>query len=101
MDIRKGKTPLESVVNKVISNIKKKEKEELDIVGAWREAAGNKAFKHAKPAFMKAKRLIINVSNSSWLYQLTLVKENLIKKFNESKKTKKKIKEIQFRIGQV
>lgn len=93
--------PLKDVVKKIISGLEKKEKEESDILRAWEKAAGRGASKHTKPAFLKAKRLIVNVSDSSWLYKLTLEKDRLIEKFNANAKGRKKIKELQFRIGTV
>ena len=94
-------TPLKDTIKKVIANLEKREKEELDIVRTWESAAGKKASKHTKPAFLKSRRLVVNVSDSSWLYKLTLEKESLIKRFNKNLKGRKKIKELQFRIGEV
>ena len=76
--------PLKDIVKKVISSLEKREKEELDIVRTWESAAGKKASKHTKPAFIKSRRLVVNVSDSSWLYKLTLEKESLIKGFNKN-----------------
>ena len=92
--------PLKDVLSKIIRDIKKKEKEELDFEKAWDETVGAKAARHTKPACIKNKRLIVNVSNSTWLYKLTLEKNELINTLNEKAK-QKKIKEIQFRIGDV
>ena len=93
--------PLKDVIKKIISDIEKREKEELDLLKIWENAAGKKAAKHTKPTFLKSKRLIINVSSSSWLYKLTLEKQNLMKEINKNLKGPKKIKELQFRIGDI
>jgi len=93
--------PLKDIIKKVISSLEKREQEELDIVKTWEDAAGKKASKHTKPAFLKSKRLVVNVSDSSWLYKLTLEKDSLIQGFNKNLKGKKKIKELQFRIGEI
>jgi predicted nucleic acid-binding Zn ribbon protein len=91
---------LKGVVDKILSDIKKREKEEVDIEKVWKKTAGAKAAKHSKPAFLKSKRLVVQVASSSWLYTLTLEKSRLIKKFNTNVKgNKKKINELQFRIG--
>lgn len=101
MVIEKKDTPIKDVVKKIISNLEKKEKEELDIIKIWEKTVGKKGAKHTKPAFLKSKRLVVNVSDSSWLYKLTLEKASIIKKFNAGLKGRKKIRELQFRIGQV
>ncbi len=71
-----------------------------EIGGAWEKAAGGAAFSHTKPAALKRKCLVINVDGSSWLYELTLRKKGLLagmkKELGEDK-----IKEIQFRIGEL
>lgn len=94
--------PFKDVLKKVISDLEKKEEKESDIIAAWENAAGKKAAKHTKPVFLKKKKLIIIVSDSTWLYKLTLEKDMLIKKFNRNiDGVKKKIKELQFRVGEV
>jgi len=89
---------LKNILKKVLSDL---EKEELSIVEIWSKAAGEKAAKHTRPAFLKAKRLVVNVSDSSWLYKLTLEKEALVKKVNAGLKGRKKIHQLQFRIGDI
>lgn len=94
--------PLRDVIKKVISDLEKKEEKEADILKIWEKAAGKKAARHAKPVFLKKKRLVVKVSDSSWLYKLTLEKSALIDKFNRNlKNSGKKIKELQFRVGKI
>lgn len=71
-----------------------------DIGAAWKRAAGEAAFKHTKPAALRKKRLIINVDGSSWLYELTLKKEALLAEMRKIL-GEDKIKELQFRIGEL
>jgi len=94
---RKNK-PLNDILKEVISNLEKREEQEKSILNTWEKAVGEKAAKHTKIMSMKGKTLIINVSNSSWLYKLTTEKSKIIKKFNTKKEI---IKEIQFRISQI
>ena len=89
------------VVKNVISSLKKREKEELNVFTAWEKAVGKKAAKHSKPALLKAKKLIVNVTDSTWLYKLSLEKGKLLCKFNDGLESRKKAKEIRFRIGKV
>ena len=93
--------PLKDIIKKVISDLEKKE--EVDILKIWEKVVGAKAAKHARPTFFRSKKLIIKVSDSAWLYKLTLEKGRLIEKLNNDLmgKTKKMIKELQFRIGEV
>ena len=97
----KKEKPLKDVLKKIITNLEKREEEELDIINTWERVAGEKAAKHTKATFLKTKKLIVVVSSSPWLYKLTLEKRELIKKFNQEIGENKKIKEIQFKIGQV
>ena len=66
----------------------------------WEETAGAKAFMHSKPASIRKKRLIIYVDGSSWLYELTLRKNELLAKLKK-RLGKDKIEQLQFRIGEL
>ena len=71
-----------------------------EIEDAWRQLVGERASSHTRPAALGKKKLVINVDGSAWLYELTLRKNELLaslkKKFGEDK-----IKELQFRIGEI
>ncbi|OGW74814.1 MAG: hypothetical protein A2Z72_06040 [Omnitrophica bacterium RBG_13_46_9] len=101
MNNDKKPEPLKGVLNKIISNLKKKEEYEAGIIKLWEKTVGKSASKHARPAFLRAKRLVVNVSDSSWLYKLTLEKDSLLRRFNENLKSRRKVRELQFRIGQI
>jgi len=92
---------LKDVVKQVISGLEKRQEEESAVIKAWQNAVGKKAAAHTKPVLFKGKKLVINVSDSSWLYKLTLEKKRIIKIFNENAKTRKKAEELQFRIGEI
>ena len=72
----------------------------VNIENVWEETAGKKAFVHSKPASLRKKKLVINVDGSSWLYELTLRKEELLDGLKK-RLGKDKIKELQFRIGEL
>ena len=97
----KGKIdPLGAVLKRVLSSLEKRGRyTEEDIALFWEKAAGRKAAHHTRPTALKAGRLVVNVDGSSWLYELTLKKRDILKKFNEQLKGKK-IKEIRLRIGE-
>jgi len=94
-------TQIKNVLTKVMSGLKEREKEELDFIKTWEKAAGKQAAKHTRVRFLKAKRLVVSVSDSSWLYKLTVEKRGIIRKINDTLKGKKKITELQFRIGDI
>ncbi|MBN1872420.1 MAG: DUF721 domain-containing protein [Candidatus Omnitrophica bacterium] len=70
------------------------------VTAAWDEVVGNKAKLHTKPASLIKKRLTVNVDGSTWLYELTLKKESLVKEMKK-RLGEGKIEEIQFRIGDI
>jgi predicted nucleic acid-binding Zn ribbon protein len=93
---------IKDVIKGIITDLKTKEEKEAGFLKVWEKAAGKRAAKHAKPVFFKKKRLVVNVTDSSWLYKLTLDKETLVDKFNKNMKDRKRrIKELQFRVGKV
>lgn len=67
---------------------------------AWEEAAGKKAASHARPLSLSKGVLTVNVDGSSWLYELTTKKRELVKKMQDRIKSKK-FKDIRFRIGEL
>lgn len=96
-----NRNPLEGVLKKIISGIGDKGAlTEEDVKTAWDAAVGEKAAAHSKPRSLKGSRLIVNVDGSSWLYELTVHKKEILKKMEESLKSKK-IKEITLRIGEL
>lgn len=92
---------IEDILKDVIRNIGPKGRlTEEEVAFLWGEAAGEKAAKHSRPVSVKKAVLTVNVDGSSWLYELTTKKKEIIKKL-EDKFEGKKIKEIRFRIGEI
>ena len=73
---------------------------EEEIERAWRRAAGEAAARHSRPVSFKKASLVVNVASSSWLYELTVRKREIVKTL-ESELKGKKIKELRFRIGDI
>ncbi len=71
-----------------------------EIEKTWKDIAGGKAFAHSKPASLRKKRLVVSVDSSSWLYELTLRKGELLAKLKK-KIGGDKVEELQFRIGEL
>ncbi len=68
------------------------------IINNWSEIVGEKAVRFCRPVAIKNKTLMINVSNSAWLHQLTLSKKQIladIEKFAGDSR----IIDIRFKIG--
>ncbi|MCQ9206793.1 MAG: DUF721 domain-containing protein [Omnitrophica bacterium] len=94
--------PLKNVIKKVISDLERTETKEANIVETWSKIVGKKAAERTRPVFLKKKKLVVNVSDSAWLYKLTLEKNALINTFNTRiKNPARKIRELQFRVGEV
>jgi predicted nucleic acid-binding Zn ribbon protein len=66
---------------------------------AWVAATREEARKHARPISLKRGILMVLVENSPWLYELTIEKKDMLKKFNEHYTGRKKAKDIRFRVG--
>lgn len=93
--------PLGDVLKKIIGGITKKGGfTEEDVDAAWDSAVGEKAARHSKPRSLQGSRLIVNVDDSSWLYELTVRKKEILKKLGEILKSSK-IKDITLRIGEL
>ena len=88
---------IDSVVKSIIQKLDKQSNPTSDdIENIWKKVAGKKAFSHTKPASLRKKRLVINVDGSTWLYELTLKKDELLaglkKELGEDKIKKPKLK---------
>jgi len=97
----KPENPLEGVLKNIINGITKKGGlTEEDVRAAWEDAVGEAAAKHSKVRSLKGGRLVVNIDGSSWLYELTVQKKEIIKKIGEILKGNK-IKDITLRIGDI
>ncbi len=68
------------------------------IIEEWSVIIPDNAEKYTKPITIKNKVLIIAVSNSAWLYQLTLQKAEILRLIKDKFKTQDIIN-IRFKIG--
>ena len=92
---------IDNIVKNVIKDLTGKGRlSQEEVHGAWEAAAGDRAARHTKPVSIKKSVLTINVDNSGWLYELTIKKKSLLKKF-EGKLRGKDLKGIRFRIGEI
>jgi predicted nucleic acid-binding Zn ribbon protein len=66
----------------------------------WEETVGQTIAQNAKVSAFKEKLLIVEVSDSTWLYQLQFLKEEMKQKINQAL-GKDAIEEIKFKVGDV
>lgn len=71
-----------------------------DVTALWGEVVGKAASKHSRPVSLKRGQLTVNVDGSSWLYELSTKKRELLKGLSGGVKGKK-IKDVRLRIGDI
>lgn len=104
MEERIEPSAIKDVVKKIIAGLdgsgpKRERISREEIRAFWEKAAGKSSSRKSSPVSLRKGRLIVNVEDSSLLYDLTLRKAQILKKL--SKDLKGDIKEIQFRIGEI
>ena len=88
-----------TVMNVMESLVSKKTGDSNESPQGWlKKALTKRQLEHIKINYFKKGVLSINIDSSSWLYSLTLQKEELLAKLN---KISNGVKEIRFRIGEV
>ncbi|MBU0633993.1 MAG: DUF721 domain-containing protein [Candidatus Omnitrophica bacterium] len=73
---------------------------QVKILDNWKKIITKKASQCAQPVLVRNKVLVVIVSNSAWLHQLTLEKEKIIQKINKTLK-QQAIDGIRFKLGNV
>lgn len=97
----KGAEHFGDLIGSVIKSLTGKERLSAEEIGAaWQEAVGQAAAKHSRPVSFKKESLVVNIESSSWLYELTVRKKEILKTLERELKPKK-IKELRFRIGDI
>lgn len=92
--------PLDDILDGLIHRWEKKDlKKGKAVHAAWKAAAGDQAWEHTRPASFKKGALLVIVENSTWLYELTMEKQEIIRKFNENYKGRRKLADLRFRVG--
>jgi predicted nucleic acid-binding Zn ribbon protein len=66
----------------------------------WAELVGPTIADNARPAAIKGKLLLVNVSSAPWMQQLQFLKNELIEKLNTAL-GKNAVRDIRFQIGPV
>lgn len=90
-----------SVIGNVLRSYRQQSDEELvQIWSLWDRAVGEAVARHSRPEAFKGKLLLVNVSNSTWVHQLQFLKNDIIKKVNETL-GKVLVEDVKFKIGPV
>lgn len=85
---------ISQTLQSVIKNIEKKQcLEATAVFGQFRKTLTSQERRHIKCSSLRAGVLTVNVDSSAWLYQLSLKKDEFLKKLG--------LKDIRFRIGEV
>ena len=66
----------------------------------WQKSVGETIAKEAKPGAFKDGILIVHVSSSVWMHQLTFLKQEIVRKLN-SELNCEIVRELKFKIGRV
>ncbi|MBU4342528.1 MAG: DUF721 domain-containing protein [Candidatus Omnitrophica bacterium] len=102
--MRKSKKQPEGIKNilgNVLGTIEKKgpgKKEKIS--NAWQKTAGEKAARHSRPTGLRRKVLAIEVDSSTWFYELSTKKRELLRELKKELK-ECKIDDIRFRMGDI
>ena len=98
---KKGAGTLEALLKKVMKDLGKKGKlTEEDVIAIWGKEVGSEAAKRTRPTSIRKGTLFVTVDDSSWMYELTLKKRDLVKEL-AGKFKGRKVKDIRFRIGMI
>ncbi len=58
--------------------------QELQILNVWNKCVGDAIAKYSTPVEIKKNKLYVSVENAAWRYELSLKKEEIIKKLNQN-----------------
>src|SRR3989338_4674256 len=85
--MRGATSAIKDVLKAVVTNISGEKGRKVDLVKeAWGQVVDRKAHIHATPASFKAKKLVVNVDSSAWMYELNLRKAQIKAGLNEKLK---------------
>lgn len=102
MTRQKSKKPegIEAIINQVIKKLDEKTHgSREEIVKAWERVIEPAAVSHTKPAAIKKNILTVEVDSSTWLYMLTVKKNNIMKDMKKMLGDVK-LEDIRFRMGE-
>lgn len=97
----KNFTDIGSILDRVLHQYRPKADQELCRVwDLWSTTVGPEIAANAVPAGLKGRRLLVHVSNSSWLHHLRYMEKELLERINGAFGAER-IETIQLKIGPV
>ncbi|MBU1130506.1 DUF721 domain-containing protein [Patescibacteria group bacterium] len=92
---------IKKILDKLIGKIGKKGPGKKDrILAAWKKAVGEKAAGHSRPVSIKRKVLMIEIDSSTWMYELNLKKDHILRDVRKQL-GEDKVKDLRFRMGDI
>ena len=99
--MKKETAPIRGILERLIKRLGGKNAlTEEGILAAWSEVVGAQAAGHSRPVLFRRSGLIVNVDGSSWLYELTMKKKDIMVEL-EGRLKGRRLRDIRFRIGEV
>lgn len=90
-----------NILNNSLTSIRSQgDSEMIRIWDIWDRAVGETIAHNTRPAAFKGHLLQVNVSSSSWLFQLNFLKKELIEKINTTL-GKPLVRELTFKVGKI
>ena len=80
---------IKKIVGKIIRDLKKGRLTEEGMAEIWEGVVGGAAAGHTRPKSFRRGNLSVNVDDSSWLYELTLKKREMLGQLKEKFEGKK------------
>lgn len=91
---------LGSIISRTLKDCRRDSDDVLNIWSLWESAVGDAIAGNTRPAALKDKLLLVNVSDPIWIQQLQFLKADMIAKINGAL-GKNMIEEIKFKVGPV
>ena len=93
--------PIGDVLKDVVEKLSRaRKKDTAKIFSRWNLLVGKELSRHSRPVSLRRGTLKVIVADSSWLYQVNLEKEKLLKSL-QKKIGAEKVQKIQFMIGKI
>ena len=92
---------IKNVLNKALESFRRES--DLDLVkiwDLWDRAVGKAVSENTRPAAFKGRLLLVYVSSSTWLHELSFLKADILKKVNLAL-GENLVEEIKFKVGPV
>ena len=95
----KGFDSLSDILPNVIKKFRHSPDEQLlQVFEIWNRIVGESVSQNAQPSAFKGRLLLVEVNSSVWMHQLQFLKEDIIRKINETM-GEDVVEDIKFKIG--